>query len=101
PPRPPPSPLFPYTTLFRSLLLMQHRPQRRLQYLVLLLIALNCAGHSQTPKSAKNADAGRRQDFAGSELCAQCHEETYKNFEKTPDRKSTRLNSSHLGISYA
>ena len=54
---------------------MQHRPQRRLQYLVLLLIALNCrAGYPQTPTS-KNADAGHRQDFAGSELCAQCHED--------------------------
>src|SRR2546426_1985819 len=65
--RPPRSTLFPYTTLFRSLLLDRHQlaPQRR---------------------------GGRMQRHRQPEL----HAPT-----STLDRKSTRLNSSHLVISYA
>src|SRR5436853_4966239 len=59
--RPPRSTLFPYTTLFRSLLLVGAVPEDRAHR-----VHLRVAG-------------------------ADVHE----------DRKSTRLNSSHLGISYA
>src|SRR5947199_3963127 len=61
--RPPCSPLFPYTTLFRS-----HRPHR---------VAIP-AHRERTPASRSRLSPDR-----------------------AADRKSTRLNSSHLGISYA
>src|SRR5256885_6448952 len=74
--RPPRSTLFPYTTLFRSLiqqgLQLGHRPGRGL--LGVLPAAL-----------------GAGADVAGHVLGEQRRE----------DRKSTRLNSSHLVISYA
>src|SRR2546426_7456795 len=80
--RPPRSTLFPYTTLFRSLRRQPHQ-----------------LGQDRAPASA---DAGRspRADRAlpvgetglGSELAAGA---------QSLDRKSTRLNSSHLVISYA
>src|SRR5262245_66593430 len=69
--RPPRSTLFPYTTLFRS----QGAPESR------------CAAPSQ---SAAEASPGRSRS-----PCA-TYPETLQR-----DRKSTRLNSSHLGISYA
>src|SRR5258705_4715487 len=62
--RPPRSTLFPYTTLFRSLLLEERK-----------VVAQPVEVHA-----AVRIDRGRM------------------NLE---DRKSTRLNSSHLGISYA
>src|SRR3712207_7013599 len=82
--RPPRSTLFPYTTLFRShrllvLLRVQQdalvRPERR---------ALRPRGrlgeHHRRPRRAEPPEAGRLLP---------------------PDRKSTRLNSSHANISYA
>src|SRR5262245_63800238 len=73
--RPPRSTLFPYTTLFRSRLLGQA---------TLSLEALH-----PTPPAAPALRAPTRDP----ELPALLRGET--------DRKSTRLNSSHLGISYA
>src|SRR5947199_5855578 len=67
--RPPQSPLFPYTTLFRS------------------KVGGNALGRAVTdglssPSPRAGEGSGRRPRVRG-------------------DRKSTRLNSSHLGISYA
>src|SRR2546426_8020062 len=76
--RPPRSTLFPYTTLFRSLL-FPNGPVCR----VLLLLAL-------TPPSAASTPAASRP------LGPACHPPCSRS-----DRKSTRLNSSHLVISYA
>src|SRR5437899_9386890 len=71
-PRPPISTLFPYTTLFRSL----GKP-------------LCCAWSRRT----KDGDGKRRpRAGAGGAPGRRASRE---------DRKSTRLNSSHLGISYA
>src|SRR2546427_8909973 len=70
--RPPRSTLFPYTTLFRSSL--HARPPH----------GLDC----RTPP---HGEAGRFRN-CGDRL-------TYTAFD--PDRKSTRLNSSHSQISYA
>src|SRR5262245_62925081 len=63
--RPPRSTLFPYTTLFRSLTVLERRDEPRVELLVEALELL--------------------VDF----------------LIDAEDRKSTRLNSSHLGISYA
>src|SRR5437667_4667487 len=76
--RPPRSTLFPYTTLFRSL--RGTASSRRLQSGHAVLHALPCASVSAKPERGgqrgKSAWPGR-------------------------DRKSTRLNSSHITISYA
>src|SRR5437899_9609622 len=73
--RPPRSPLFPYTTLFRSLLAQEPADdgggERRRRGLAALVL--------------------RQHHVRG-------HDELHASLE---DRKSTRLNSSHLGISYA
>src|SRR5256885_7087002 len=84
--RPPRSTLFPYTTLFRSLLRTgthgQHRPD---------------SGEVGRADACPRRDR-RRAESAADELahprraCAQAGQR---------DRKSTRLNSSHLVISYA
>src|SRR5256885_9823729 len=73
--RPPRSTLFPYTTLFRS----AHRSvEQRLD-----------EGHEA---QAVHAEANGLEEHVEELDVADCHAE---------DRKSTRLNSSHLVISYA
>src|SRR5258705_4060874 len=69
--RPPRSTLFPYTTLFRSL-------SRGVLNALLFFFA---------PTVALNQQSCRFRATVGA--------------KKNRDRKSTRLNSSHLGISYA
>src|SRR2546430_13752879 len=74
--RPPRSTLFPYTTLFRSALpLLKSIPQA-------WAAALN---------------PGLRLFFTLAQRCQERIEEVMQD----PDRKSTRLNSSHSQISYA
>src|SRR5439155_22313082 len=75
---PPISTLFPYTTLFRSV-----------EELSLLLLGdLADVGLGNAPL--------RRDMFAGG--VAQLHSQVFRRIR---DRKSTRLNSSHVAISYA
>src|SRR5256885_7467942 len=75
--RPPRSTLFPYTTLFRS----RRQPMRNRSSLSRL--------DREKNKVHRTFDLGRiRSDRAG-------------NHDAKTDRKSTRLNSSHLVISYA
>src|SRR3989454_9633189 len=98
--RPPRSTLFPYTTLFRSaLMLLDIRLPRRSGFEVLAwvreqpefrrlpVIMLSSSGDA--------ADIGRAHD-AG----ANAYHVKPAGFDDL-DRKSTRLNSSHLVISYA
>src|SRR5258705_7330534 len=74
--RPPRSTLFPYTTLFRSV--------RRVDVGVHV-------------EATKNVEPAREQR---GHLCVR--DLAVEHFlESAKDRKSTRLNSSHLGISYA
>src|SRR3989454_8905975 len=75
--RPPRSTLFPYTTLFRSLL--EARPATELK--------------AEGPDAARALEFARR--FAGH------HGLDMRLHFCVQDRKSTRLNSSHLVISYA
>src|SRR5256885_8071456 len=70
--RPPRSTLFPYTTLFRS-----HADARAL--------------HARFQRRYRGAGRGLRQTTAGG----------HASQSPLRDRKSTRLNSSHLVISYA
>src|SRR5256885_12526977 len=81
--RPPRSTLFPYTTLFRS---SHHAPRRGFQHRSLstsffLVLRRHCL------RQAQSVCARERSDEAIHLFAA--------------DRKSTRLNSSHLVISYA
>src|SRR3712207_8376735 len=80
--RPPRSTLFPYTTLFRSLVFRHNgtavtkdRPARRDEALMLFATGLG-------PTAGGRVAAGQPSPA-------------------NPDRKSTRLNSSHATISYA
>src|SRR5256885_9730237 len=91
--RPPRSTLFPYTTLFRSC----HRPFR--------------AGKVEPPDLVRGGRENTRggRDYGGADRMAVQHIliviRRPGNIRVRPgrerDRKSTRLNSSHLVISYA
>src|SRR3712207_9473147 len=81
--RPPRSTLFPYTTLFRSHVHLL--PADRVHLLADDLLDL---AHHPPPEREQVEDAGaERPDKGGA--------------QHQPDRKSTRLNSSHANISYA
>src|SRR2546426_3379159 len=80
--RPPRSTLFPYTTLFRS------------QYQA---VGLNFALAKNDVRRAPELD----HDFGGALGQAFAGAQIERNTGPAPDRKSTRLNSSHLVISYA
>src|SRR5256885_13314435 len=75
--RPPRSTLFPYTTLFRSRRHGQH--------------------HALGGHAAPDAAAGQALAIVG----AVHHRPRGQHAQAVADRKSTRLNSSHLVISYA
>src|SRR2546426_12697527 len=88
--RPPRSTLFPYTTLFRSLL----------DGLVAPLDRANVDTDQIIPK--EHLKSIKRTGFATALFAAWRHDpEFVLNQPRTADRKSTRLNSSHLVISYA
>src|SRR5258705_8068639 len=79
--RPPRSTLFPYTTLFRS---GECPPGRKVPRAIAGGLLLHTGGGSD----ALQPTGGPEPDCAGFA-------------DALIDRKSTRLNSSHLGISYA
>src|SRR2546426_5892513 len=80
--RPPRSTLFPYTTLFRS-----PRPRG---------LAEALRGHVQLARAPGRRDLSREIP-PGDERARRGRADT----RRAQDRKSTRLNSSHLVISYA
>src|SRR3712207_7707161 len=85
--RPPRSTLFPYTTLFRSL--VAHEVLEQLELALRELdLALPAADLVRVGVQRQVADAERRHSARGAP-------------PQQRDRKSTRLNSSHANISYA
>src|SRR5256885_13220019 len=88
--RPPRSTLFPYTTLFRSL-----RPRDRL--------VLHLAGELLVVEAHVVLHGVGLEDPAGEidRLVGAGHARQRLGEEGRRDRKSTRLNSTHLVISYA
>src|SRR5207253_9601096 len=92
-PQQPPSTLFPYTTLFRSIL--QNAQQLRLQFdghVADLVEKKRAAVGVLEAPFAQAVGAGEGVRLVAEELV----------FEQVlVDRKSTRLNSSHVAISYA
>src|SRR5256885_2902824 len=88
--RPPRSTLFPYTTLFRS---PEYETEERAWFERTIELI------RQRFHTLKDFSGQGRAFFADSfEFDTQA---VAKNLKKEPDRKSTRLNSSHLVISYA
>src|SRR5690606_40826449 len=86
--QPPPPPRFPYTTLFRSVLTIDH----------VLPVAL---GGSDDPSNlvaaCRDCNAGKSSAAPDAETVAEVEVDS----ARWVDRKSTRLNSSHVKISYA
>src|SRR5438874_10194096 len=84
-PRPPRSTLFPYTTLFRSRrFVVQVAP-------LWVVRRLGLRAYSRKSSTARSSSPSRN----GASTAA-----TWPS-SRRPDRKSTRLNSSHVEISYA
>src|SRR5256885_12120728 len=90
--RPPRSTLFPYTTLFRSVLPWFHR--KYAIYVAALLLVV------WWQHRASISSWTRRDRVVGGALLA-APSLVLAVWSWTLDRKSTRLNSSHLVISYA
>src|SRR5207249_6551050 len=91
---PPPTPtLFPYTTLFRSDHLFVAEPERRRHDRDLSLQP--GGGELPVERDVIAADQERHDDVGLRALHPLDHR------VKVEDRKSTRLNSSHVSISYA
>src|SRR5207249_11868552 len=93
-PRPLRSPLFPYTTLFRSVTESQGR------------IHTSAAGVLVMPEAAEveitiNPNDVKVDVFRSSGPGGRSVNTTDSAVRLTQDRKSTRLNSSHVSISYA
>src|SRR3712207_7839146 len=86
--RPPRSTLFPYTTLFRSVV-VRSRPGRLLHQRVHLRV------HCRHGARRQYALEGLAQRLEGERLLE------ISRGAQALDRKSTRLNSSHANISYA
>src|SRR5947207_12282431 len=78
-PRPPSSTLFPYTTLFRSI----QRAGRR------------------DRNDCRDGESCYRFESQHSAVLGAKRSGLQREFLRNPDRKSTRLNSSHTVISYA
>src|SRR5256885_3004834 len=93
--RPPRSTLFPYTTLFRSL---SEAPGHALQQAILDLDRAYTNFFKKRAKFPNFHKKGIRDSFRESD--AKCIKLDQVN-SRMQDRKSTRLNSSHLVISYA
>src|SRR2546426_8019389 len=81
--RPPRSTLFPYTTLFRSGI------QRKLFHFVVEAVQIRADGAHEQPGRRRRQLLAQLRGFSGGRR------------GRLGDRKSTRLNSKHLGISYA
>src|SRR5256885_9793453 len=91
--RPPRSPLFPYTTLFRSARVFALR-QRAVESGEPYHLEFRCRLRDRTYRWMIARVVPIRDD-------ARDHQAIGPVAQPAPDRKSTRLNSSHLVISYA
>src|SRR2546422_4977540 len=87
--RPPRSTLFPYTTLFRSVLVLA------------IVYCSNLASYMTLNGETKTIDTIEELSIAVSEKQLMPLVEETAYFKHALDRKSTRLNSSHGYISYA
>src|SRR5690554_7586068 len=92
--RPPRSSLFPYTTLFRSTLVERYNERKEDD-------VLRSEVYEEMAEHLTNLIWEVQKEFtAGDELGIDFEEKAFYDILKE-DRKSTRLNSSHVRISYA
>src|SRR3712207_7443728 len=87
--RPPRSTLFPYTTLFRSVVLRLPR------------LGLVEGGDAEDERRGEQRRGRGAERAAGAPAGEESQGERREAHERREDRKSTRLNSSHANISYA
>src|SRR5439155_26731248 len=94
----PQSTLFPYTTLFRSRTALSIKTARVLaqSHISVIKRASICAKAFPSSRQRESLSAGSRKNCFGFFPATQTKP---KQFFR--DRKSTRLNSSHVAISYA
>src|SRR5256885_9653190 len=95
--RPPRSTLFPYTTLFRS----GHVELELVRHLGRRLVVVGCAAGALQRLDLADEDAVHLPAGPVSHVLGLPVELAIVGLESRVDRKSTRLNSSHLVISYA
>src|SRR5256885_6964533 len=93
--RPPRSTLFPYTTLFRSLHLLARRGDDDASVGLHRLVVAEVLSELRLPLPHPSVGAWRREAEVLDQTPVRIPEPDFE------DRKSTRLNSSHLVISYA
>src|SRR3989441_11329731 len=88
--RPPRSPLFPYTTLFRS-------PEREIQASVRAVGAAGqgCASPTESAEGRSARDISRTPSNFGGDGHGVAARTGRNGYARRTDRKSTRLNSSH------
>src|SRR2546430_10779305 len=96
--RPPRSTLFPYTTLFRSYLML--KAQMQLDHKNKRVMDAGC-GTAILSIMASKLGASEVEAFDIDEWSVINGKENIDNNQCSKDRKSTRLNSSHSQISYA
>src|SRR3712207_7526453 len=97
--RPPSSPLFPFTTLFRSALAVAHREHDDRHGRPAANRSADVQAAELRQPQVEHNDIGAPRDGFLNRLDA-----IRRCFDLVPitgDRKSTRLNSSHANISYA
>src|SRR5258705_8909686 len=92
--RPPRSTLFPYTTLFRSELLEELKIERNISHNPLFDYMFSLQNFERKDLQMPGLKV---RPFPSRQISARTCNQT----ADCGDRKSTRLNSSHLGISYA
>src|SRR4051812_49995416 len=97
--RPPTPPLFPYTTLFRSGPTERLAAHNRAGWLV-VDIEVAC-GEAQRSLRLQDRLPVSGEHRAGQGVWASGVDEVKNRRVVAVDRKSTRLNSSHMSISYA
>src|SRR5688572_31629617 len=97
--RPPSSPLFPYTTLFRSRVAVHHVAEETVEEIEAALIGEIRRLEPEVPLADRRGLVAGAAQKVGQRAHARI--EIAPGIFRLRDRKSTRLNSSHSQISYA
>src|SRR5699024_12549535 len=92
-PRPTPSTVFPYTTIFRSPIVWKHKVGWKYK--------LEKVNHPEMWTVTAVRRILSNPVYLGHTINFRTKKKSYKSHSVVLDRKSTRLNSSHVSISYA
>src|SRR5207253_9944285 len=96
---PPPTPrLFPYTPLFQSSVKLRSQLRGDLDWVVMKCLEKN---RSRRYETANGLAMDLKRFLHNEPVVARPPSATYRLEKLVRDRKSTRLNSSHVAISYA